>query len=49
MKITKIAKSVHRSHSSVLHFLAKYDDEVKFNPAFRQMAERVDAILNKND
>lgn len=49
MKITKIAKSVHRSHSSVLHFLAKYDDEVKFNPAFQQMAERVDAILNKND
>ena len=49
MKLTKIAQYVHRDHSSMLHILKKYGDEVKFNPAFRQMAERVDAILNKND
>lgn len=48
MKLTQIAKFVHRDHSSMLHLLNKFDDEVKFNPYFRGLAEKVNDILNKN-
>lgn len=47
MKLTEIAKFVHRDHSSMLHLLNKYEDEVKFNPYFRGLAEKVQDILNK--
>ncbi|HEY9542981.1 MULTISPECIES: DUF4406 domain-containing protein [Bacteroidales] len=47
MKLTQIAKYVHRDHSSMLHLLNKYNDEVRYNPQFRNMAARVDNILNK--
>lgn len=47
MKLTQIAKYVHRDHSSMLHLLNKYNDEVRYNPQFRDMATRVDNILNK--
>lgn len=47
MKLTNIAKYVHRDHTSMLHLLKKYDDEVKYNPNFRVLAQRVDNILNK--
>lgn len=47
MKLTQIAKYVHRDHSSMLHLLNKYNDEVRYNPQFRDMAARVDNILNK--
>lgn len=47
MKLTHIAKLVHRDHSSMLHLLNKFDDEVKFNPYFRGLAEKVQSILNK--
>ena len=49
MKLTKIAQYVHRDHSSMLHLLNKFDDEVKFNPYFRGLAEKVQDILNKNN
>ena len=32
----------------MLHLLNKFDDEVKFNPYFRGLAEKVNDILNKN-
>lgn len=47
LKLVQIAKHVHRDHSSLLHLLNKYDDEVKFNPYFRKVALRVERILNK--
>lgn len=47
MKLTQIAKYVHRDHSSMLHLLNKYNDEVRYNPQFRDMATRVDNILNR--
>lgn len=46
LTLTKIAKFVHRDHSSMLHLLKKYQDEVAYNPQFREMAQRVDEILN---
>lgn len=45
MKLTDIAKYVYRDHSSMFHFLNKYNDEVRFNPFFRSLAERVNDIL----
>lgn len=47
MKLTSIAKYVHRDHTSMLHLLKKYDDETRYNPNFRVLAQRVDSILNK--
>jgi hypothetical protein len=47
MKLTDIARYVHRDHTSMIHFLKKYDDEVRYNPYFRVLAQRVDGILNK--
>ncbi len=47
MKLIQIAKYIHRDHSTMLHLLKKYDEEMKFNPQFRQMAKKVDNILNK--
>lgn len=46
MKLADIAKYIHRNHSSMLHFLNKYNDEVRYNEFFRVMAERVNKILN---
>jgi len=47
MKLVEIAKYVRRDHSSMLHLLKKYDEENKFNPNFRVMAEKVESILSK--
>lgn len=49
MKLTQIARYVHRDHSSMLHLLKKYDDDFKYNPQFREMATRVNNILNKTN
>lgn len=49
MKLTQIAKYVHRDHSSMLHLLNKYDDEVRYNPQFRDLATKVNNILNKTN
>ena len=49
MKVTEIVKMIHRDHSSVLHLLNKYNDEVKYNPSFRLMAERVTNIIIKTN
>lgn len=46
MKLTKIAKYVHRDHSSMLHLLRKYEDDFRFNGQFRELATRVNNILN---
>ena len=48
MRLVEIARYVHRDHTSMLHLLKKYSDEIEYNPYFRTMAEKVDEILNKN-
>lgn len=48
MKLVDIAKLVNRDHSSMLHLLNKYNDEVKYNAIFRDMAERVNNILKQD-
>ena len=47
MKLIQIAKYVHRDRSSMHYLLNKYNDEVKYNPQFRDMVAKVDDILNK--
>ena len=47
--ITDIAKLIHRNHSSILHILNKYQDEMKYNPSFRYIATKVNKILNDNN
>lgn len=46
MTLTQIAKHIHRDHSSMLHFLRKYDDDFNYNPLFRELAEKVNQLLN---
>jgi len=46
MTLTQIAKYIHRDHSSMLHFLRKYDDDFTYNPQFRGQAEKVNQLLN---
>lgn len=41
-----IINYIDRDVTSILRYLKKYDDEFKFNPAFRSMAERVNQKLN---
>lgn len=48
MSLVDIAKYIHRDHSSMLYFLNKYNDEVRYNEFFRVMAERVNNILTKS-
>lgn len=45
MTLTQIARYIHRDHSSMLHFLRKYDDDFKFNPQFRDLAIKVNQLL----
>ena len=47
MKVTDIANYVNRTHAAALHMLKKYDDEVKYNPNFRDLATKVNDILNR--
>ena len=49
MKLMQIAKYVHRDHSSMLHLLKKYEDDFKYNPQFREMAMKVNNLLNKTN
>lgn len=49
MKLIQIAKYVHRDHSSMLHLLKKYEDDFKYNPQFRELATRVNNILNRTN
>lgn len=49
MKLTQIAKFVHRDHTSMLHLLNKYEDDFRFNPQFRELATRVNDILSKTN
>lgn len=49
LKLVEIAKYVNRDHTSMLHLLNKYNDEVRYNPNFRVMAQKIDNILNKTN
>lgn len=47
MRLTKIAEYVKRDHSTMLYLLKKYQDDFNYNPEFREIATKVNNILNK--
>lgn len=49
MTLSNIAEHINRNHSSVLHMLSAYDNDVVFNPKFKRMAEKVSELLGKNE
>ena len=44
-RIKEIAADLNRSTSSVHYYLEQYRNEYKFNPAFRQLADKVSERL----
>jgi len=44
--LKKIGKLTNRDHSTVIHSLDTYDDNMKYDKEFRDIARKVDAILN---
>lgn len=48
MSLPEIARLVHRDHTTVMHCLKTYKDEVKYNFTFREIVRKVDNILSKS-
>jgi len=48
MTLTEIARLVRRDHTTMYHYINNYNDEVKYNPEFRDIVDRVDNILSKS-
>ena len=48
MTLTEIARLVRRDHTTMHHYINNYNDEVKYNPEFRDIVGRVDNILSKS-
>ncbi|NDV63777.1 DUF4406 domain-containing protein [Bacteroides sp. 224] len=38
---------IHRDRTMIYHYLERYDDEVKYNPSFRKLAQMVDEKLSQ--
>lgn len=49
MRLMTISKFVYRDHTTLLHYLNKYDDEVKYNKEFRDLANKVIQKLKENE
>lgn len=49
MRIVTISKFVHRDHTTMLHYLNKYGDEMKYNKEFRNLATKVEQRLKENE
>ena len=49
MRLVTISKFVHRDHTTMLHYLNKYNDEVRFNKEFRDLANKVVQKLKENE
>lgn len=48
MRLARISKFVNRDHTTMLHYLNKYEDDVKFNKEFRELAAKVAQKLEEN-
>lgn len=47
MHLSEIAAYVKRNHSTMTHLLKKYEDDIKFSPQFRDIATKVNNLLNE--
>ncbi len=43
----RIAAEMKHNHSTVVYYLRKFNDDNRFNPEFRQLAEAVESLLSK--
>lgn len=48
MSLHEIARLVHRDHTTVMHCIKTYKDEVKYNSVFREIVRKVDKIMSKS-
>lgn len=44
----EIAKYIHRDYTTIHHYLRKYNDECKYNPSFRIIAEQIKEKLENS-
>lgn len=49
MRLVDIANYIHRGHSAILHLLNVYEDEYKYNAEFRDIADKVNEILTRQE
>lgn len=49
MRLVTISKFVHRDHTTMLHYLNKYNDEMKYNKEFRNLAIKVAQRVKENE
>lgn len=49
MRLVTISKFVHRDHTTMLHYLNKYNDEMKYNKEFRNLAVKVAQRVKENE
>lgn len=49
LKITysNIGKMLNRNHSSIIYLSNGYQDEYKFNPEFRRIADKINELIKK--
>lgn len=48
MTLAEIARLVCRDHTTLHHYINNFKDEIRYNPEFRELSERVDKIMNKS-
>lgn len=46
MTLKQITKYINRDHTLILYLLRKYEDDFNYNPQFRELAEKVNNLLN---
>ncbi|MDL2297291.1 hypothetical protein LJC68_06785 [Bacteroidales bacterium OttesenSCG-928-B11] len=49
LKKTDIAQIMNKKHTTIKYQLKKYADEYKYNPEFKRIAQKVEAILYDSD
>jgi hypothetical protein len=47
--ITDISAEIRHNHSTVIYYLRKFEDDRKFNPKFREIANRVEIALSSTE
>ena len=47
--ITNIAAEMRRNHSTVIYYLEKYTDDIKFNPKFREIVTQIKIALFREE
>ena len=47
--ITDISKEMKHNHSTIVYYLQKFNDDYKYNPKFREIANRIESALSKTN